>query len=265
MDPVSLSLGVAALFKTCIDCFEYFKAASDFSRDYEVLLVKLEFEQERLLVWGDLVGITNEDSSNADSKAAQPDLVERCLASIGHLLQDTETLKSNYGVRPVSPSDRVLDQTGVTVNALKRFRLRFGRTSQGHGIFKKTRWAIYDAAKFEKLVSDIRDLVDKLLEKMPQHALNKTVQDDIAIMIDDVSGLRLIQEACEETYPDWSDAASVAIDVSEAATVDNRLADERIAQFDHLAPNGASSSADKIKSTVAFGDQSSKIYGISFK
>ena len=57
MDGISLSIGIATLFTTCIECFEHFKAASDLRRSYEVLPVKLEIQQERQLVWGDVVGI----------------------------------------------------------------------------------------------------------------------------------------------------------------------------------------------------------------
>ena len=57
MDAISVTLGVVALFKTCIDSFEYFKAASGLKRNFEILLVKLDFERERLLVWGDVIGI----------------------------------------------------------------------------------------------------------------------------------------------------------------------------------------------------------------
>lgn len=50
VEPISLSVGIATLFTACIECFEYFKAAKGFEQHFEVLLVKLEWQQERLLV-----------------------------------------------------------------------------------------------------------------------------------------------------------------------------------------------------------------------
>ena len=254
MDPVSVALGVVALFKTCVDSFEYFKAASELKRDFEVLLVKLDFEQERLLVWGDMIGIGKAGVDNFEENTLHSDLTKRCLASIKNLLEDTVALKSRYGVRPLSSHDQQFDRSSVSANALKRFRLRFGRSSRDHGVLDKTRWAIYDATKFESLVSDLRDLIDGLTRQVPvsQDHLDQKVQDDIASMVDDVSSLRLVQEACEDYYPSWQQAASEAIDASEAGTVDGRLADERIGQYiSHFASD--SNLPRRQENTTGFG------------
>ena len=233
MDAISVTLGVVALFKTCIDSFEYFKAASELNRNFEVLLVKLDFEQERLLVWGDVIGIGKAGIENLEENALHSDLAKRCLASIKNLLEDTVALKSRYGVRPVSSHDQQFERSSVSANALKRFRLRFGRSSRDHSVLNRTRWAIHDATKFQSLVSDLRELIDGLTRQVPapQDRLDQKVQDDIASMVDDISGLRLVQEACEEHYPNWQKAASVAIDASEVGTIDGGLAHERVGQF----------------------------------
>ena len=233
MDAVSVTLGVVALFKTCIDGFEYFKAASELKRDFEVLLVKLDFERERLLVWGDEIGIGKAEIDDFEENALHSDLTKRCLANIKNLLEDTVALKSRYGVRPVSSIDQQFERSSVSANALKRFRLRFGRSSREHSVLNRTRWAIHDASKFQGLVSDLRDLIDGLTRQapVPQDRLDQKVQDDIASMVDDISSLRLVQEACEDSYPLWQKAASVAIDASEAGTVDGRLVGERIGQY----------------------------------
>ena len=48
---------LASLFSTCIECFDYLKSTQDFRRDYRLLLVKLDLEKTRLLIWGNAVGI----------------------------------------------------------------------------------------------------------------------------------------------------------------------------------------------------------------
>ena len=260
MDAISVALGAAALFKTCIDSFEYFKAASELKRDFEVLLVKLDFEQERLLVWGDVIGIGKAGVDNFEENTLHSDLTKRCLASIKNLLEDTVALKSRYGVRPVSSHDQQFDRSSVSANALKRFRLRFGRSSRDHSVLSRTRWAIHDATKFESLVSDLRDLVDGLTRQVPvsQDHLDQKVQDDIASMVDDISSLRLVQEACEDHYPSWQKAASEAIDASEAGTVDGRLADERISQYFSRIPSD-SNPPRRQEDTLAFGANQCKL------
>lgn len=210
VEPISLSIGIAALFSTCVECFEYFKAAKGFEQNFEVLLVKLEYQQERLLVWGDLAGVCNGEQHDvgliSESDHRRRDLTKRCLESIQHLLKDTETLKSKYGLRAYIPANDSAPQSGISSNALKRFRLRLGRQAQGPGVLDKTRWAIHHETKFQKLVEDIRDLMDDLTTIVPVsfEMQEQKVQDDIASMVDDIQGLQLFQEACKDDYPNWT-------------------------------------------------------------
>ena len=234
VEPVSLSIAIASLFTACIECFEYFKAAKEFEQNFKVLLVKLEYQQERLLVWGDLAGVCNEKRHDvkpiSESEQKRQDLTKSCLDSIHRLLKDTENLKTKYGLRAYTPAVDTAPHSGVSSNALKRFRLRLGRQSQVPSVIEKTRWAIHDETKFQKLVQDIRDLIDGLMTEVPvpPELQEQKVQDDLASMVDDIQSLHLFQEACKDDYPEWWNAASAAIDASEIATQDNRLADERL-------------------------------------
>ena len=261
VEPVSLSIAIASLFTTCIECFEYFKAAKGFEHHYEVLLVKLEYQQERLLVWGDLAGVSEEKQHSAgpisDTDYKHQDLTKRCLDRIHHLLKDTETLKTKYGLRAYTPASESAPKSGISSNALKRFRLRLGRQSQGAGVLDKTRWAIHDETKFQKLVQDIRELIDGLMTKVPVSPewQERKVQDDIASMVDDIQSLRLFQEACKDDYPEWWTAASAAIDASEVATLDNRLADERLELNDTSNRGEISTGVPVLTRPTTFGDQ----------
>ena len=264
VEPISLSIGIATLFTTCVDCFEYFKAAKGFEQRYEVLLVKLEYQQERLLVWGDLAGVHNENHDSdrpvSESELQREDLAQKCLRSIQNLLKDGENLKAKYGLRPYTPANDTIPRSGISTNALKRLRLRLSRQSQGPSILDKTRWAIHDATDFAKLVGDIRDLIDILTVKVPvsSELQEQKVQDDIASMVDDIQSLHLFQEACKDDYPKWSTAASAAIDASEVATLDNRLAEERL-DYNGLSNQGKlSAKGDEERISIYFGDSKGK-------
>ncbi len=265
MEPISLGIGIAALFTTCIECFERFKTAKGFEQNFEVLSVKLEYQQERLLVWGDLLGIGTRGCSDLDPILENDfniqDLTKRCLASIRNLLKDTEKLKSKYGLRVYTPENDFVPQSGISLNALKRFRLRQGRQPQGPGLLDKTRWAIHDETKFQKLVDDIRDLIDGLNETVPvsRELEEQKVQDDIASMVDDIQSLHLFQEACKEDYPRWWTAASAAIDASDVATLDNRLADERLEQFGPSTLSGAGGGVEVPVISTTFGDRKGEL------
>ena len=65
-EPISLTIGIASLFSSCVECFEYFKASQSLANDLKILLVKLDIEKTRLLIWGNAVGILRvEDSERA--------------------------------------------------------------------------------------------------------------------------------------------------------------------------------------------------------
>jgi hypothetical protein len=44
-------------------CFGYFKAVQSLTEDLNILLVKLDIEKTRLLIWGNAVGILKIDDS----------------------------------------------------------------------------------------------------------------------------------------------------------------------------------------------------------
>ncbi|KAK3178219.1 hypothetical protein OEA41_000352 [Lepraria neglecta] len=214
VDPISLSIGIAALFTTCIECFEYFKAATTLRKDFDILLLKLELEQERLLIWGENIGIGNKDGSekltfHGDTK--RQDLARRCLKAIKNLLEDAENLKSMYGLQPAAATTGTVSHHGISSDALKRLRLRL----------------------IEKLIGNVRDLTDGLMRDAPgpRETYDEKVQNDIASLVDDIPRLRLFSEACEDVYPEWSDTAKSAIDASEIGTINGLLANDRLEQY----------------------------------
>ena len=77
-------------------------------------------------------------------------------------------------------------------------------------------------------------------------------------MVDNISGLKLVKEACEETYPSWHDAASAALDASEVDTVDGRLAAERVAYYQSFVQGASESKNANGGATTAFGPTQGK-------
>ena len=53
------AISVAALFTTCIDCFNIIVNARDFSVDYELLCTELSLQKLRLFLWGESVGLAS--------------------------------------------------------------------------------------------------------------------------------------------------------------------------------------------------------------
>lgn len=230
---------LASLFSTCIECFDYFRAAQAFEEESEILLVKLDLEMTRLLIWGNYHGILRVTSSERESQLSEvgsSTLIQNCLHKIKLLLTNTHNLQNRYGLRTTteekgseSKYKRVISSSSM--NTYKASYRRFWVQSNGSQgrptLLSRTKWAIRDMIKFKELIGDLRDIVDGLNKILPvkTDVQNQTMKDDIA-SINELSNLRLVEVACAENYPDWSAKASAMIEASERGTVDRRNVEE---------------------------------------
>lgn len=215
------------MFSTCIECFDYIHAGRSFSKDFEILLAKLDVEKTRLLIWSDAVGLLKPPS---DGRATElEDLlvsgqIERCLLNIKSLLTNSDELVSRYGLT----KDALVGlQTGkrelVSFNSMNLFRASYARFrvsvkehQQRTDLGRLTRWAIHDREKFEKLLDNLIYFVDALGKLVPERQASQDAvfRTDLE-SLPDLSSLKLLEKACEPVHHAWSKAASVLIEASE--------------------------------------------------
>jgi hypothetical protein len=209
MGPVStgigIVLGLAPMFSICLEYFQYFKSAQSFSDDLELLTLKLDIEHERLIAWGEANGIlkTVDDGRNPGlDLPSTNDLIKRGLRSMQTLFRDSKKLQEYYGLEPMD--ENYLEATNtkfLSTSGLRSFRKSFSRFSKTTGsqnkpsVLSKTKWAIYDKAKFTVLLSDIKDLVDGLYQilPVPHKVRDKIVFKAIRSLVPDFKRLRLVE------------------------------------------------------------------------
>jgi len=87
----------------------------------------------------------------------------------------------------------------------------------------KVRWAVHDHSKFQTMISDLKELIDGLMDITPsiQPPAREMVQADIN-SLSNLESVRLVQEACADSHGDWSDAASLRMEASEAGILEWR-------------------------------------------
>ncbi len=238
VEPISLSISavaLATLFSSCLECFDYFQSAKSFANDLDLLLAKLDCQKERLLTWGDLVGISKstEEGRHPDLDSSNGEVVHRCLQSIESLFSDADKLRKEYGVQSTTTSLSAGNSPQyLSSNRMDRFRKSLLRMSSSPAkrskvtILSKTKWAICHKAKFESLIYHIKDLTLDIHNIIPisERSQDKLVHRDIASL--GLSRLRLVQNACEGTYQNWSDIAGAILMASEAGTIDHRSVGE---------------------------------------
>lgn len=242
MESFGLTLSIAGLFTTCITCFEVFQRAKDYDEDVEILLTKLDLEKARLLIWGNKVGILKETLNEGRSPELEnittANFVKISLDSIQSLFSRSEKLQNKYGLRegdldtsqPSQPIGLLSSTSMAEYNPLNmRFWVRHASKRDRFIFLSKTKWAIYEKAKFEGLITTLKGFIDSLYEQVPVtwEFVDRVVTDDIA-SIPDISRLQLIEAACEDSYKTWANTANQVIRASEAGTTDRRSQEEFI-------------------------------------
>ncbi|KAK3369552.1 prion-inhibition and propagation-domain-containing protein [Lasiosphaeria ovina] len=227
-------IGLAALFSTCVESFGYFKAAQRMEKDCDILLVKLDIEKTRLLVWGSTIDVFDSGTA-ALSNETTINLLHRCLGSIESLLTDADRLTRDYGVvEQSSPGDRAIDfvssnSMAVFRTAWRRFFVRNASQLPQRSLLRRTKWGIYQKETFQRFIHDLKDLIDGLYEIAPvtREAVDRTVHTDIECLTS-LGELRLFEAATEDSYIAWSAKASSIIEASESGTVDRRTMEEAL-------------------------------------
>lgn len=250
VEPISLSIGIASLFSTCVECFDYFKAAQSLAEDLKILLVKLDIEKTRLLIWGNAVGILKVDENARAAGLRDPvkvEVIEKCLHQVKELFLGTDKLQKTYGLKPATIDEGKRDPRAdpLSRNSMNDFNTsykRFWFPNKGFpgrpSLVSKTKWAIHDKAKFEDLRTNLKEFVDGLYHVLPisKETQDRTIQGDICSILD-LDRLKLVKSACSESnYEPWAEMAGEVIAESIAGTVDRRCMEEwlrDIADFEH--------------------------------
>lgn len=227
MDIAGLVVGIASLFISCIDAFKYFQAARSLPENVQILLVKLDIEKARLLIWGNEIGILRENNRHSILDSSQHlDLFKGLLEAIQGLLTGSEQLRTKYGLQTEKTSDVPLGSSldylssksmGTFRDAARAFCVRTVRNAKyasqllrgkrsGVGFVARAKWAIYDETKFRGLIGELKELVDGLyVLHLPGMLQFKNAVDEVVVVhinsVLEVSKLAQIEEATKDSYP----------------------------------------------------------------
>lgn len=219
-ESIGLVLGdmsLATAFSTCVESFSSI-TTKDSERNSDVLLVKLDFERNKLLLWGNAVGTLNEPHNDQiavlQRGTAAFQQSERLLQRIIQLLSDGNELRSKYGLHVMDtflPGNlSVVSKSNLDVfwQRLIRFLAQNPKEAEKRKqrSWLKVKWVISDQHKFRGLINDVKDLVDVLLMilinfRLPLDAdrLDKEMRIDIKL-VEKADDLSLVEDACEDSY-----------------------------------------------------------------
>ncbi|KKO99571.1 hypothetical protein THAR02_08333 [Trichoderma harzianum] len=226
MNTFGLTLAILPAFSDCLEYFQLYKTAKATFFNSQILLFKFDCEQENFIIWGEKHGLlkpSGDEDRNPDLDSPdKAEKISKALELIRTLLSDAKTLRDRYGVTTsTNSSDTPLqDQQDESypsnsgLKRLKRLSKRLGPGKQGPSLIEKTRWAINDKNKFEQLIDDIHDLVERLYRILPvaEQERNNIAIKDIRSLARNPERLKSFEEASMNSYPVWSGAASVMLE-----------------------------------------------------
>jgi hypothetical protein len=171
-------VALAGLFNNALDCFEYIQLGRSFGTDFQTSLLKLDNARLRLSRWGQAIGLSG-DLANAESlheATVTKDNIRKAEIALGQLQElfsRTEHIstKYKYSARPDDSNIATLDvhadmdDLGQTLHEKMR-KLCINRQNRST-LFQKTKWALYEEKHFNRLIEDIIELVDGLVELFP--------------------------------------------------------------------------------------------------
>jgi hypothetical protein len=228
------AIALASLFSTCVECFECYEATRDAAEDLKTILVRLDLEKTRLLIWGDQVGIlkTTEQGRSRHLDEHNGSLKD-VFGQLHRTLTRSDQSREIYGRMLKTQQD---DTIGLIRDDLSRsskrnfvsswdeFRRKFNPSINPA---LRIKWAIAGKRQFESLIVEVRGLIDGLNQyiEVPRQTVDNIVCREITL-VEDLARLRLVEAASESVYTLWAQKAKTVISQSEAGTLDHREVEE---------------------------------------
>lgn len=246
-------LGLAGLYRTCIEVLDALSAASRFGVNRELLQTRIEVERVRLMIWGDSVGLTEVGLDPSKSEATEDDLavidealqrmalrmaVAGLLACFVRAFEDVEVLQKRYGLVPQKHEETGVvrtDAAGTTVTetallASERpareilsatfrktyatFQKRTLVAQRQSNPLRRARWAIVDEPKFRALISELKAINDSLTSLLPAVRNKARVKIRAEIMQStDVGQLQNLVSTADDVEDLISETASLRLEM----------------------------------------------------
>ncbi|KUJ12761.1 uncharacterized protein LY89DRAFT_721633 [Mollisia scopiformis] len=186
MDPITFSLAVAgipAIFKSCVDCFQYIHLSKSFGQHFGFCLAELEAVDVEFTRWGEAMGLLDEpfdpNTLFQEGSWKEEDIkkAKKWLALILDTFEDAKRMSdrfkaSNEDDEPelveVPDQKTELEKAQQPVKKLV-FSLRklTKKRQRVESLGRKIQWALYKKDDFDGLIKEVSGLVEKLVKLFP--------------------------------------------------------------------------------------------------
>jgi hypothetical protein len=194
MEPASLALGIASLYTTCRDCYDFFTTVQKAEAESSTHLRELEIQRSILKAWGFHWQIHDEgsgaqgqvDHKTPDRTKLQAYLqsnrfkaegVFNTLSALADTLSNQEKLIKRYGIqlRPARSSPGVSHPTDNVTLVIHNAKIEdvtpvVSEVKKRLSTLNKFKWAMKDRDDFQRLITDLKAHSESLYRLCPENA-----------------------------------------------------------------------------------------------
>lgn len=180
-EPAGLTIGVVALaglFNNAVECFEFVQLGRKFGKDFQTSQLKLDNARLRLSRWGKSLGLDDniEHTVSLEERFESDPTVKQAEALLGQILElfaEAEGVSNKYKSRTTAEDSSLvtcnpqtdLDPAMAELHHKMR-QLAIERQNRS-SVRQKAKWALYEEKQFRRLIEDITELVNSLVELFP--------------------------------------------------------------------------------------------------
>ena len=202
MEPGTYITVAQVAFEGACLAVKAFRKGLNFNKDAERLVLGLEVERFRLRIWGENAGLAPTDGQPATLPGRLLPLCEILklyLQQIEQLVKDADRLSDRYGLLPTQEPPtkselvrRLVDRMQQSIHRTGTHRRTDGEDEDdqdrdgGEGVrkietWKRVRRAIRDLDKFDSLVHDLAQRINKLNDLMTEAQQRRTREDNYRV------------------------------------------------------------------------------------
>jgi hypothetical protein len=204
-------VGLAALFTTCVDCFEYVQLGRQFGDRYGRCLLEIDVLKLRLSRWGATVNqlqpVTNQDDVET---------VKRLLSDIIHLFARAEDIATDFKSKNIEKKLLVYDENAdldAKYSTMRQSMKQLALKRQNRaGFTQKAKWALYKHGDFEYLIEHVTKHVESLEALYAStNQLQQNLRTEDAKALSDEPGLEMLEEVVEDIDPAFQNSIKEVI------------------------------------------------------
>jgi serine/threonine protein kinase len=194
MDGASLALGIAALYTTCRDCYDFFTTVRKAEAESSIHLRELEIQRSILKAWGFHWQIHDEGSGapgNLDHKTPDRNKLQayllsnrfkaegvfNTLSALADTLSNQEKLIKRYGIqfRPAQTSPGGPQSTSNVTLLIHGTKIEdvtpvVSEVKNRLSMLNKFKWAMKDRDDFQRLITELKSHSESLYRLCPENA-----------------------------------------------------------------------------------------------